>query len=106
MDKVFGMFDGLVFWLMCFIPGKILVTVFGFGKYVTSLEHEISDPFGTIDLKRRQDGKTIVSYDLVCWIGFFFWLFLVLLVAVGYYSGSFDLVTPLRAWLFGVARLT
>lgn len=98
------MFDGLIFWLLCFLPGRILVAIVSFGKYTTSLPDELSDPFSRWDTKRQPDGRIAVSYETVCLIGFMFWVVLLFLIGLGFWTGAYDLVTPLRGWLFGVGE--
>jgi hypothetical protein len=95
-------FDSAIFWVLCFIPGKILIWIFSGGRYVTDLPDDLSKVLvEPVDDLRQHGNKTIVHSDTVVLIGMLFWLGLLIVITVGYWTGKFDLVTPLRIWLFG-----
>ncbi len=97
------MFDGAIFYGLCFIPGKFLVWLFTLGKYTTSIVEELSEPFDSWDTKKSSDDdRVFVSYEMVTFIGFLFWVAVLCCIGVGYWTRTFDLVTPLRQWLFNV----
>jgi hypothetical protein len=96
------MFDGAIFWSLCYIPGKIIIWIFGGGRYVTDLPDELSKLLiEPEDMLRQRGQKTVVNSDMVVLIGGLFWLGILMLITVGYWSGKFDLVTPIRNWMFG-----
>ena len=95
------MFDGLGFDAVLYFTGSLLIKIFGFGKYVTSITEEISDPFYAESMKRLANGKILVRADMVSLLGLVFWLGMVILALVGYWTGTFDVFSPLRNWLFG-----
>ena len=95
------MFDGAFLYSICFATGKILIFVFGRGKYVTSIFDEIEEPFSFDDTKNLTDGKILIRGDLVVFVGGLFWFVILVSGAVGFWTGYFDLITPLRNWLFG-----
>ena len=94
------MFDSAIFYVLCFIPGKIIVWVFTAGKYTTSIADEMSEPFANWDSKKQADGRVVVSHETVTMIGFLFWVGVLFVICIGFYTKTFDLVTPLRSWLF------
>jgi hypothetical protein len=87
--------------ILIYFTGCFIVWVMGRRTYYTSIVDEFAKPQILGDLTRQEDGRTLVRSGAVCLIGVLPWLAMLLLCVVAYWAGLFDVITPLRFWLFG-----
>jgi hypothetical protein len=94
------MFDQFGFTVVFYVTGRVLIEVFGGRKYLVSISEELSDPFYTEETKTLGSGQILVRADTVILLGIFFWFCAMIFALVGYWAGWFDVLSPIRNWLF------